>query len=232
MRLLWRADSMPIAAYRARGRDRATFAQRAANRQRIRCEPAGNASVVSLAMTFDDDTRTDVAADPTDDALQAPDDAPDPTTDAAEYAAIGMDSSGAEWTNTGDVFDTAAQDRWLRLGILPSSADPTDSAPMVEELVGRAVLRCRLYWGWSQKELERRSGVDQTTISRLERGLQKGLSVRRLFAILKALRVADVLFEPRKSSVAPTALDLMIHGDPWERALRRADARLNRRRSA
>jgi transcriptional regulator with XRE-family HTH domain len=155
------------------------------------------------------------------------------------YAAIGMDSAGTERRIDGDPLDPDKtddpdnpDDLWLRLGILPSATDRADDALTVDELIGLGVLRCRLHWGWSQKELERRSGVDQSTISRLEHGLQKGLSLRRLFAILKALRVIDVLFEPQRPSVAPTALDLMLWGDPWEQAVRRADERLNRRRSA
>jgi transcriptional regulator with XRE-family HTH domain len=78
--------------------------------------------------------------------------------------------------------------------------------------VGRAVLRLRLYWGWSQQTLEARSRVDQTTISRLERGTQRGLSIRRLAAILDALHVGEVVSD-RLPTVPQTDLEIMLYGD-------------------
>lgn len=103
-------------------------------------------------------------------------------------------------------------------------ADP-DSRPRAMAKIGRAVLRLRLYMGWSQMDLERSSGVDQTTISRLERGKQRGLSVRRLAAILDALHVGDVVFD-RQPTVPQTDLEIMLYGDPWKRAAASADRRL------
>jgi Predicted transcriptional regulators len=91
--------------------------------------------------------------------------------------------------------------------------------------IGRAVLRLRLYRGWSQQDLEARSGVDQTTISRLERGTQRGLSIRRLAAILDALHVGDVVFD-RPPTVRQTDLEIMLYGDRWAKAVAEADRRL------
>jgi transcriptional regulator with XRE-family HTH domain len=105
--------------------------------------------------------------------------------------------------------------------------------PTIEERFGEAVLRLRLFWGWSQRELQHRSRVHQSQISRLESGRQRGLSTRRLFAILRALRVGHISFEPPVSRVSPTDLDVLLWGDPWERAGRAVERRrLNRRRSA
>ena len=73
--------------------------------------------------------------------------------------------------------------------------------PDAIELIGGAVLRLRLYRGWRQIDLERRSGVDQTTISRLERGRRRGLSLRRLATILDALGVGEIQFIPAKPAV-------------------------------
>ena len=67
--------------------------------------------------------------------------------------------------------------------------------------------------------------VDQTTISRLERGVQRGLSIRRLAAILDALKVGDVIFD-RPPSVPQTELEIMPYGDHWLRAVAEADRRL------
>jgi transcriptional regulator with XRE-family HTH domain len=99
------------------------------------------------------------------------------------------------------------------------------SRPAAISTIGRGILRLRLFWGWSQAELERRSGVDQTTISRLERGLQRGLSIRRLAAILDALRVGEVMFD-RPATIPQTDLEIMLYGDPWKRAMAEADRRL------
>ena len=101
----------------------------------------------------------------------------------------------------------------------------------VEQRFGQAVLRLRLYRGWSQRDVQRSSGVHQSQISRLETGRQHGLSSRRIFAILRALRVGEVAFMPPPSA-PQTALEFMLRGDPWERAGRAAERRVNRRRSA
>lgn len=128
----------------------------------------------------------------------------------AEYAAIGIDLRAAR-----TVFDRDA---------------PTDNP--VEKKLGRCILQLRMYWGWSQRELGRRAGVSQSTISRLENGILGGLSLKRLFAILRARRIGELLILPRPPSVAQTELELMVQGDPWLRAKVRAERQLNRRRSA
>jgi transcriptional regulator with XRE-family HTH domain len=92
--------------------------------------------------------------------------------------------------------------------------------------IGRAVLRLRLYYGWSQRDLEHRSKVDQTTISRLERGVLGGLSIRRLGAILDALHVGEIVFGEPDLIVAPTDLEIMLFGDRWALARQEADRRL------
>ncbi len=92
--------------------------------------------------------------------------------------------------------------------------------------IGRAVLRLRLYYGWSQRDLEHKSKVDQTTISRLERGVLGGLSIRRLAAILDALHVGEIVFDQPELIVAPTALEIMLFGDRWALACEEADRRL------
>ena len=52
---------------------------------------------------------------------------------------------------------------------------------------GRIVRGARLAIGWTQRELGRRSGVAQTAISRLERGLPSGLDLDAIQRIATAL---------------------------------------------
>ena len=100
--------------------------------------------------------------------------------------------------------------------------------PDATALIGRAVLRLRLYRGLRQTDLERRSGIDQTTISRLERGRRRGLSVRRLGAILDALGVAEIDFKPAAPTGSAADLELPQMEDRWLRVTRFADERLRR----
>lgn len=109
------------------------------------------------------------------------------------------------------------------------SAAPVRQKLTVEERFGQAVMRLRLYQGWSQRDLQRTCGVHQSQISRLESGQQRGLSSRRIFAILCALHVGEIVFLP-PPTVPQTQLEIMLFGDPWERAGRAVERRVNRRR--
>ena len=104
---------------------------------------------------------------------------------------------------------------------------PIGTRPTALEKIGRSVLRLRLYYGWSQATLEDRSKVDQTTISRLERGAQRGLSIVRLAAILHVLRVGEIDFDPPRLITPQTDLEIMLSGDWWLAAVREADRRLD-----
>jgi transcriptional regulator with XRE-family HTH domain len=119
---------------------------------------------------------------------------------------------------------------WLN-ALLAADARAAARLP-AEELLGRGLLRLRLFIGWSQRDVERRCGVDQSTISRLETGHAANVGSARICTILRALQVGDVVFLPRFSTAQPTALELMLRGDPWKRAIADAEARINRRRSA
>ena len=55
------------------------------------------------------------------------------------------------------------------------------------EWIGRWIFEARRRAGLTQKELEGMSGVDQTTISRLERGCLAGLRLYRLAALISCL---------------------------------------------
>ncbi|MBI2780841.1 MAG: helix-turn-helix transcriptional regulator [Chloroflexi bacterium] len=113
----------------------------------------------------------------------------------------------------------------------PEPAASARPKSTVEERFGQAVMRLRLYYGWSQRDLQRTCGVHQSQISRLESGRQRGLSSRRIFAILRALRVGEIAFLPPPTG-PQTPLEIMLFGDPWERAGRAVERRVSRRRSA
>ena len=70
--------------------------------------------------------------------------------------------------------------------------------------LGRAIQRARMSQLLSQEALEARSKIDQSTISRLERGLAPGLRLDRLAQVLAGLsvdRVTIILREdPPRSS--------------------------------
>ena len=59
------------------------------------------------------------------------------------------------------------------------------------ELIGAAVKRRRLAIRWSQRDLERASGVDQTVISRLENGRLSGLRFSRFARLVASMKGLD-----------------------------------------
>jgi transcriptional regulator with XRE-family HTH domain len=65
--------------------------------------------------------------------------------------------------------------------------------------LGTQLRRARLGNGWSQRRLERESGVDQTTISRLENGRLVSLRLLRIAALMQALDGGWRMFRSRPS---------------------------------
>jgi transcriptional regulator with XRE-family HTH domain len=143
---------------------------------------------------------------------------------------MSIESGGGQVPSDAEEFGDAASKAWLA-ALLAAEARAA-SRLSAEELLGRGLLRLRLYLGWSQRAIEHVSGVDQSTISRLETGHAANVGSARICAILRALQVGDVVFLPRFSTVEPTPLELMLRGDPWRRAVAEADRRISRRRSA
>jgi transcriptional regulator with XRE-family HTH domain len=143
---------------------------------------------------------------------------------------IGIDSRAGQRDTDEPSLEPDLDETWLA-ALLATEARAA-SRLTAEEMLGRALLRLRLYLGWSQRDVERASRVDQSTICRLETGHAANVGSARICVILRALHVGDVVFLPRLPSVEPTALELMLRGDPWKRAIREAERRVNRRRSA
>ena len=74
---------------------------------------------------------------------------------------------------------------------------PAEPDPRVVAF-GRALLATRRQRRLSQMALERRSGVDQTMISRIERGLVPNTPVRRLVLLADGLDAVLGFVEPRR----------------------------------
>ncbi len=110
----------------------------------------------------------------------------------------------------------AEDGRWVR--------DPTVQRGM--EVLGAAVRRQRERRGMTQRDLQRRNGVHQTTISRFENGRRCGLRLSRFALVVYALGgldfgspVAAALLEPDGLSPNPIvarrqldALELAVAG--------------------
>lgn len=81
---------------------------------------------------------------------------------------------------------------------------------VVRIAMGVAIREARLSTFMTQRELERRSGVDQSVISRLESGRVIGLRWERLTAVLAALGVTRIEFRqerPRPSGLPPSSVE-------------------------
>lgn len=87
---------------------------------------------------------------------------------------------------------------------------------------GAGILRARLFRGLTQLELEERSGLDQTVISRLERGRFVNVRLTRLLALLAALEVEDVMLLPGRSPGVASSVDDMLDQGRWAEANARA----------
>jgi len=76
-------------------------------------------------------------------------------------------------------------------------------------LIGVEIRRRRLLLGWSQRVLERYSGIDQTVISRLENGKQFGMRWARFARLVDALGGIG----PSASRNRPASIDLDLDRD-------------------
>src|SRR5829696_5158081 len=113
---------------------------------------------------------------------------------AAGYSATRIEMQRRRPTTGGGEQGGDERERWLRALLAADQRHRSRLAP--EELLGRGLLRLRLYMGWSQKDVERVSQVDQSTLSRLETGKAANVGSARICAVLAALRVGDVVILP------------------------------------
>jgi transcriptional regulator with XRE-family HTH domain len=77
----------------------------------------------------------------------------------------------------------------------PKGAPLTDRQVEGLQLIGLQLKRARLRIGWTQLRLEHASGIDQSTISRLENGRLASLRLVRVAALMQALKGTWQIFE-------------------------------------
>ena len=65
--------------------------------------------------------------------------------------------------------------------------DPDPEVCAALERLGAQLIRLRAEAGWSQRDLAARCGLDQSTISRIERGRAPGMRLASFARIIRAL---------------------------------------------
>jgi transcriptional regulator with XRE-family HTH domain len=95
-----------------------------------------------------------------------------------------------------------------------------DARSALEEL-GRQVLGARRHSGSSQRGLERATGIDQSTISRIEHGRATGLPLWRFALLVRALDagVATRRPAPAHGLEAPGSAEWINGGPAWDHAV-------------
>jgi transcriptional regulator with XRE-family HTH domain len=103
-------------------------------------------------------------------------------------------------------------------------------------VLGLGIRRTRLFHEWTQLELEARTGLDQTAISRLELGRYVDLRLRRLLSVISALGIDDVILVPAEPPGPRGSVDELLAAGRWAaadtRARREIEGMLSRRRIA
>lgn len=114
---------------------------------------------------------------------------------------------------------------WFSLGMATSTRVRTRLRPWVDPslvALGQRVRVTRARLGLSQRGLERLAGVDQSVISRFERGQRPKLSATAVARILVALGIVEVEYPPgsgRLVRTIPRRLDLIAR-DEYQKEMR------------
>jgi transcriptional regulator with XRE-family HTH domain len=110
-----------------------------------------------------------------------------------------------------------------------SRIPPADDPTRVRQALGHGIRSIRLYRGWSQQQLENRSGLDQTIISRLETGRLVTVRLARVLLLIDAMGVDRIVLKSRDEGPTMQAFaprfaaedDLDALGPPWPHPLDR-----------
>ena len=98
---------------------------------------------------------------------------------------------------------------WSDPGVPYSIRDITPHERTALLALGRTMRRARLAHGLTQMRLEERTGVDQTTISRLERGTAPGMRLMWLIRVIVALRLDPERLAPPAEFVIDGVLEAL-----------------------
>ena len=94
--------------------------------------------------------------------------------------------------------------RMSRWAAYVARSQPTEVAGL--RIIGQAVLRVRLAAGLTQRQLAFRAGLNQSTISRLERGELHAMRLVTLARIVAVLRLGDTFALPGEPPAATRRL--------------------------
>jgi transcriptional regulator with XRE-family HTH domain len=94
---------------------------------------------------------------------------------------------------------------------MATDTETDDATPDVGRIAGQAVLSIRLALRWSQRRLGSAAGVDQATISRIERGLAPDVPLATIDGVLRAMGARLLLDIRRPDRVALRGLRDPVH---------------------
>ncbi len=96
-----------------------------------------------------------------------------------------------------------------------------DETTVALEALGRQVLGARRHAALSQRQVEALTGIDQTTIVRIEHGKATGLPLRRLAILLVAINAGVATRRPAIAFglTAPGSREWINDGPAWDMAV-------------
>jgi transcriptional regulator with XRE-family HTH domain len=96
-----------------------------------------------------------------------------------------------------------------------------DCAQAALEMLGRQVLGARRHAGYSQRDVEALTGIDQTTQVRIEHGRATGLPLWRFALLLEALNAGVATRRPpyMHGVAAPGSSEWINDGPAWDLAV-------------
>ena len=95
-----------------------------------------------------------------------------------------------------------------------------ETAAVLREL-GRQVRAARHHAGLSQRQVEAMTGIDQTTIVRIEQGKSTGMPLRRFARLLSAINAGVATRRPPwlVGMAAPGSDDWVNDGSAWDQSV-------------
>jgi predicted XRE-type DNA-binding protein len=125
-----------------------------------------------------------------------------PGPDGARHCQVRLDEARIDWRVRTIGFNGAVYERFLEKWFGVEPVRERDRRPPDHPLVhlGRQVRTARVHASLTQRQVEDRTGIDQTVISRLENGKGSNMPLGRFAALLVAI---DAEIRPVEHQVAP-----------------------------